>query len=266
MTDILSQIVATKREHVKRRKAEHSENALLNEARHATPARGFIQALENKASTGFGLITEIKKASPSKGVIRVDFDPPRLAEAYAKGGAACLSVLTDEPYFQGHDEYLQAARAACPLPALRKDFMLEPYQIIESRALGADCVLLIMAALSDAQYAELLAASADLGMDVLVEVHDEHELDRALTRAAPRMVGINNRSLRTFETSLEVSESLAKRVPAGILTVSESGIFARADLDRLAKSNIRCFLVGESLMREADITTATARLLGESHG
>ncbi|MBV8939306.1 MAG: indole-3-glycerol phosphate synthase TrpC [Alphaproteobacteria bacterium] len=262
MADTLSEICAAKRQHIQRRKQERSEAALLEEARHAGAARGFRQALCAKQDAGaFGLIAEIKKASPSRGVIRADFSPPKLAEAYAQGGAACLSVLTDEPFFQGYDDFLRAAREACELPVLRKDFMLEPYQIIESRALGADCVLLILAALGDAQYAELFAAARSLALDVLVEVHDERELERALTRASPDIVGINNRDLRSFKTDLSVSETLARHLPEPILKISESGIRAYADLTRLAESGIRCFLVGESLMREQDVAAATQRLL-----
>jgi len=261
--DILSEICARKREHVHLQKKERRENALLAEAKDALPPRGFQAALERKVQAGgFGLIAEIKKASPSKGIIRADFHPMRLAEAYAKGGAACLSVLTDKPYFQGMDAYLGEARSACDLPVLRKDFMLDPYQIIESRALAADCALLIMAALSDAQAAELLHASQSLGMDALIEVHDARELERAGTHLpGATMIGINNRSLATFEVSLEVSESLAKRLPKGVLGISESGIFTHEDMQRLSESDIHCFLVGESLMREKDVEAATRKLL-----
>ncbi len=261
MPDILSEIVAAKRAHIKRRKAQMPENALLDDAKHASPLRGFLHGLD--VAKPYGLIAEIKKASPSKGIIREDFDVAALAKAYAEGGASCLSVLTDEPYFKGHDDYLAIAREACALPALRKDFMLEPYQVIESRALGADCVLLIMAALSDAQAEELYAAAASLGLDALVEVHDVRELERALTRLNPRLIGINNRSLKSFETKLEVSEELIKIIPKGVHCVSESGIFTHDDLARLASSDIRSFLVGESLMREKDVAAATRRLLGQ---
>lgn len=268
MSDILAEICAAKRSHVARKRREMPESRLLEEARHAPPTRGFAAALRRRADAGqYGLIAEIKKASPSKGVIRADFDPPRLAEAYAKGGAACLSVLTDIPYFQGDDAYLAQARAAAALPALRKDFMLEPYQIIESRALGADAVLLIMAALSDAQAAELFDVSQELSLDVLVEVHDERELERAamhLPRAA--MLGINNRSLRDFKTDLATSERLAKYVPASMLAVAESGVESPADLARLSACGISCFLVGESLMRAADVETATRTLITQANG
>jgi indole-3-glycerol phosphate synthase len=258
MTDILAEICERKRLHIVQRKRARSEQALLNEVKHAPSLRGFASALRTHP---LALIAEIKKASPSRGVIRADFDPPRLADAYAKGGAACLSVLTDEPFFQGSDDYLDAARDAVELPCLRKDFMLEPYQIIESRALGADCVLLILACLSDVQYAELHHCAEALGLDVLVEVHDERELARAQEHAPARMIGINNRDLRTFKTDLCVSETLAKRAGGDILLVGESGIETHADLQRLERAGIRAFLVGESLMRAADVAAATRKLL-----
>lgn len=265
MTDILSEICSAKRDHIRRRKQQLGEQALLAATADAPSCRGFIHALRQRiAAGGFGLIAEIKKSSPSKGLIRADFHPAQLAKAYEEGGAACLSILTDEPYFQGRDDYLGEAREACALPALRKDFMLEPYQIVESRALGADCVLLIMAALSDAQAQELAAAAESLDMDVLIEVHDARETERALTRLAPRMLGINNRDLRSFRTDLAVSEQLAKMVPPGILLVGESGIHTHDDAQRLAKAGIRALLVGESLMRQEDVAQATRHLLGIS--
>jgi len=264
MTDTLAEICNRKREHIVRRKTEFPEGKLLEKARKASAPRGFKRALQTRIGQGqFALIAEIKKASPSRGIIREDFKPASLAKAYASGGAACLSVLTDAPYFQGHDDYLAQAREAVQLPILRKDFMLDPYQIIESRALGADCILLIMAALGDAQARELEALAIDLGMDALVEVHDASELERALAHLKSTLIGINNRNLKTLAVDLATSETLAKFLPAHILSVCESGIATHDDLKRMQKAGISCFLVGESLMRQPDVVLATRRLLGQ---
>jgi len=263
MTDTLSEICALKRGHIRLRKATVPEWVLLQMLKFNDVPRGFAKALQAKADNGeFALIAEIKKASPSKGVIREDFHPAVLAKAYQEGGAACLSVLTDVPYFQGNDQYLMQAREAVQLPVLRKDFMLEPYQVMESRALGADCILLIMAALADAQAAELEAAAVELGMDVLVEVHDEAELQRALKHLRSTLIGINNRNLKTLAVDIATSEKLVKLLPPNIHSVCESGITTHADLLRMKKSGISRFLVGESLMREKDVAHATRRLLG----
>jgi indole-3-glycerol phosphate synthase len=259
--DVLAEICARKRAHVAERKAAMPEARLRERLTEAPPVRPFADALETKLKGGkYGLIAEIKKASPSKGLIRADFDPASLAQAYEAGGAACLSVLTDEPYFQGTDEYLVAARGAASLPVLRKDFIVDPYQVLESRALGADCILLIMAALPDASARELAAAAAELGLDVLVEVHDRSELDRALCLDA-RLIGINNRNLKTLKVDLKTAEELGPLLPRDRIAVGESGLGEPADLDRLAAVRVRCFLVGESLMRATDVAAATRRLL-----
>jgi indole-3-glycerol phosphate synthase len=261
VADVLAEICAEKRTEVARRKAARPEPALRALLAGAPPVRPFAAALERQVIQGrYGLIAEIKKASPSRGLIRADFDPAALAQAYEAGGAACLSVLTDAPYFQGSDDHLQAARAACSLPVLRKDFILDPYQVVESRVLGADCILLIMAALDDGAARDLAAAAAELGLDVLVEIHDRAELDRALCLNA-RLIGINNRDLKTLQVDLHTTEKLAPLVPPGHVIVGESGISDPADLDRLAASGARCFLVGESLMRSGDVAAATRRLL-----
>ncbi|MBX6322084.1 MAG: indole-3-glycerol phosphate synthase TrpC [Rhodospirillaceae bacterium] len=261
MADILARIAADKRRELARRKAERPLETVARAARAAEAPRGFADRLAEAAAAGrHGLIAEIKRASPSRGLIRADFDPATLARAYAAGGATCLSVLTDEPYFQGRDEDLAAARSAAALPVLRKDFMLDPYQIVESRTLGADCVLIIMAMLGDAQARELAAAAAELGMDALVEVHDAAEMERA--HAVPsRLVGINNRDLKTLAVDLATTERLAPLAPAGRLLVAESGLYAPADLARMSRAGARAFLVGESLMRQADVAAATRALL-----
>ena len=261
--DVLARICRDKRGFVAARKALHPEARLLAEAEAASRPRGFARALaEGAGRDGFALICEIKRASPSKGLIRADFDPASLAEAYRRGGASCLSVLTDEPWFQGCDADLVAARAAVPLPVIRKDFMLESYQIVESRALGADCVLLILAALSDPQAAELEAAALELGMDVLLEVHDAAELERALRLSSP-LLGINNRNLKTLKVDLATGEKLAAAVPQDRLLVGESGIHDAGDIARLRRAGARAFLIGESLMRQPDVAAATRALFRE---
>ncbi|MCL9999876.1 MAG: indole-3-glycerol phosphate synthase TrpC [Erythrobacter sp.] len=258
----LEEICAAKREIVAARKLAISDEALTRAARTQTSPRGFEAALRARATTSFALIAEIKKASPSKGLIRADFRPAEHAAAYEAGGAACLSVLTDAPYFQGHEDYLVEARSACRLPVLRKDFMVDPWQCLEARAIGADAILIIVAALEDAAMAEIELAATELGMDVLVEVHDEAEMERAGRVLKSRLIGVNNRDLKTFTTSLSVTERLAPLAPEGTLLVGESGITTHADLERLAGAGVRTFLVGESLMRADDVASATAALLG----
>jgi len=264
MADILEKITAYKREEIAAAKTALPLDILSERAAAAAPVRGFISALEARiAADGDALIAEIKKASPSKGMIRSDFNPPTLARAYESGGAACLSVLTDGPSFQGRLDDLTDARDAVALPALRKDFMLDPYQVVEARNAGADCILVIMGAVTYDEAKVLVEAAWQWGMDALIEVHDEAELDRALLLDA-RLIGINNRDLKTFETKLETTERLSPRVPADRLVVSESGILARQDLDQLNGSGVQAFLVGESLMRQDDVEAATRSLLGPS--
>jgi indole-3-glycerol phosphate synthase len=260
MSDKLAEICATKRHEVAARKRERSLTSLDAGAAMRSDPRGFRAALEAKAASGFSLIAEIKKASPSKGLIRADFHPADHARAYGAGGAACLSVLTDAPYFQGHEDYLIAARAACSLPVLRKDFMVDPWQVAESRSIGADAILIIVAALDDSAMAEIEAAALERGMDVLVEVHDEAEMERA-ARLKSRLIGVNNRDLRRFVTDLAITERLAPLAPEGTLLVSESGIASHADIVRLSACGARAFLVGESLMRHTDVEAATRVLL-----
>lgn len=261
MSDILSKIAAYKREEVAARKAERDQRMMEAAAQAASPPRGFRAALQRAHAPGrLALIAEIKKASPSKGLIREDFDPPALARAYEAGGAACLSVLTDEPSFQGADAFLEAAREACALPCLRKEFLVDPWQVAESRALGADAILVILAMVDDALAAALMAEARRLGMDALVEVHDAEEMARAGALGAD-LVGINNRDLRTFVTDLAVTERLAAQAPAGALLVTESGIFTADDAERLEKAGATAMLVGESLMRQTDVAAATRALL-----
>jgi indole-3-glycerol phosphate synthase len=261
MATVLDKILATTRAEVDRRKAETPLSALDAIIRDNDAPRGFAAALSAKTDTGgHALIAEIKKASPSKGLIREDFDPPAHARAYQQGGAACLSILTDGPFFQGSDAYLTAARGACALPVLRKDFMVDPWQVVEARAIGADAILIIVAALDDERMAEIEGAAIDQGLDVLVEVHDEAELERAL-KLRSRLIGVNNRDLRDFSVDLGRTEALARLMPAGTMIVAESGLASKSDLDRLAEAGVHRFLVGETLMRQADVAAATRALL-----
>jgi indole-3-glycerol phosphate synthase len=262
MSDILTTILRRKAEEIAERSAQVSMRALSQRAEGADPARGFITAIKRKLAQGqAAVIAEIKKASPSKGLLRADFHPAEIAKSYERGGAACLSVLTDVDFFQGADEYLQQARAACALPVLRKDFTIDPWQVYEARTLNADCILLIVAVLGDAQLADLAGLAQHLGMDVLVEVHDAEELERALTLHTP-LIGINNRNLRTFETRLETTLDLMNHIPADCIAVTESGIHAPADVARMRASGVHAFLVGEAFMKAPDPGVKLAELFG----
>ncbi|MBR9764015.1 MAG: indole-3-glycerol phosphate synthase TrpC [Rhodobacteraceae bacterium] len=262
---VLDRIKAYKLEEVAADKAAKPLSEVEAEARQASPVRPFAEALHEASRQGYGLIAEVKKASPSKGLIREDFDPEWIAKAYEDGGAACLSVLTDTPSFQGAKEFLPLARNACSLPVLRKDFIYDTYQVAEARAMGADCVLIIMASVSDAQASELEAAATDWGMDALIEVHNREELDRAAGLGS-RLLGINNRDLKTFETSLDTTRTLSRLAPEDRILISESGLHSPDDLADMARFGARCFLIGESLMRQDDVTGATRRLLAQPTG
>ena len=260
MTNVLEQICEKKLQHVAQTKAARSLKKVINQCEFVSKPLGFINALKKASRNGYGLIAEIKRSSPSKGLIRQDFNPRKLAKAYEAGGAACISVLTDTPYFEGCDENLSVAKEAVNLPILRKDFMLDPYQIHESRALGADCILLIMAALSNNRARELEEIAISYGMDVLIEVHNQSELERAFKLKSP-LIGINNRDLKTLKTNLETTKHLAPLVPQNKLLVSESGLYSREDLAEMALVGARCFLIGESLMRQKNVTTAVQEIL-----
>ena len=262
MKDVLAEINAKKAEEISALLQRYSMADLEELAKNASPTRGFTAALRSASQTGYGLIAELKKASPSKGLIRADFEPVSLAQSYEAGGATCLSILTDQTYFQGHNDYLVAARAAVNLPVLRKDFMIDPAQIIEARGLGADCILLIMASLSDDQALELEACAHQFGMDVLIEVHDESELERACLLKSPLM-GINNRNLKTMKISLDVGAAMLPKLPSDRIAVAESGLFTPADLAYMADKGARCFLIGESLMRQEDVKAATQTILAQ---
>ncbi|QFU08236.1 Indole-3-glycerol phosphate synthase [Rhodobacteraceae bacterium THAF1] len=263
MATVLERIKAYKLEEIAARKSAHPFSAVEADAKTADPVRPFGAALTTHAQDAFGLIAEVKKASPSKGLIREDFDPSSIAAAYEAGGAACLSVLTDAPSFQGHEDYLRAARSACTLPVLRKDFLYDPWQVAETRALSADCILIIMASVDDTLAAELEDAATHWGMDALIEVHDAEELDRAHRLRSP-LIGINNRNLHDFSTSLDITRTLAKRVESGRVVVSESGLFTPDDLAAMADHGVRRFLIGESLMRQDDVAAATRAILGHA--
>ena len=263
MKNVLLEICEQKLIHIEKCKQQKTENQLLNETKNASKQRGFLKALERKSKHGYGLIGEIKKASPSKGLIRKEFDVEHLAKAYEGGGAACLSVLTDIPYFQGDDKFLVVAREATSLPVLRKDFMLDTYQVIESRVLGADCILLIMAALEDDAAQNLEHCAIELGMDVLVEIHNEDELHRAL-KLKTKLLGVNNRNLKTMITDIGMTEKLASLAPTEKILISESGLQTQRDLHRMASAGARCFLIGESIMKQKDVEKATKLLLKKS--